>query len=86
MSTDPLSPDPAAPSATDRRLIHQANQIAAYFAAYPAARAEEGVEQHIRRYWDPRIRQRLARLPDEPLHPLVRKAVASLRRDAQAGD
>lgn len=88
MSTNELlPPGPAeAPTPADRKLIHQANQIAAYFEAYPAPRAAQGVEHHIRRYWDPRIRLRLAELPDEPLHPLVRQAAASLRRDAENGN
>lgn len=68
----------------DNTLIHKANQIAAYFEAYPSPRAEQGVEDHIRKFWEPRIRRRLLALPEEPLHPLVRKAAARLRADDPA--
>ena len=41
------------------RLIVMANQIAAFFAPYPAARRSEGIRNHLRTYWDPRMRQDL---------------------------
>ena len=41
------------------RLIVMANQIAAFFAPYPAARRAEGIRNHLRTYWDPRMRQDL---------------------------
>lgn len=66
----------------DDKMVRQANQIAAYFEAYPQARAEEGVLGHIRKFWEPRMRAQLlayAAADGAGLHPLVSKAVADLR-------
>lgn len=42
------------------RLIHKANQIADYFKAYPEDEAIPAVANHIRQFWDPRMRAQLA--------------------------
>lgn len=48
-------------------IIRMANQIADFFRSYPEAEAEEGVEHHIRDFWDPRMRRELAHvLEKEP--------------------
>ncbi|MBL8709788.1 MAG: formate dehydrogenase subunit delta [Rhodospirillaceae bacterium] len=39
------------------RLVSMANQIADFFQSYPEAEAVEGVATHIRKFWDPRMRQ-----------------------------
>ena len=36
-----------------------ANQIARFFASYPRQQAVEGVADHIRRFWEKRMRQQL---------------------------
>jgi formate dehydrogenase subunit delta len=41
------------------RLIVMANQIGAFFAPYPAERRAEGIRNHLRTYWDPRMRAEL---------------------------
>lgn len=41
-------------------LVRMANQIADFFRAYPEAEAVAGVSQHIRDFWDPRMRRALA--------------------------
>ncbi|MDA3919357.1 MAG: formate dehydrogenase subunit delta [Salinisphaera sp.] len=64
-----------------QKMVHQANQIAAYFEVYPQQRAEEEVETHIRKFWEPRIRTQLINYPGDGLHPLVQKAVAALKND-----
>lgn len=38
------------------RLVHMANQIADFFKSYPEEEAIAGVENHIRQFWDPRMR------------------------------
>ncbi|WP_339950805.1 formate dehydrogenase subunit delta [uncultured Albimonas sp.] len=40
-------------------LVGMANQIAAYFQAYPEDEAVAGVADHIRQFWDPRMREGL---------------------------
>jgi formate dehydrogenase subunit delta len=41
------------------RLVAMANQIGDFFAPYPAGPREEGVRNHLRNYWDPRMRDAL---------------------------
>ena len=41
------------------RLLAMANQIDDFFAPYPPARRAEGVRNHLRTYWDPRMREAL---------------------------
>lgn len=42
------------------RTVPMANQIASFFAAYPHAQAVEGTYDHIKKFWDPRMRAKLA--------------------------
>ena len=42
-----------------QRLIEMANQIGDFFAPYPPERAREGLRNHLRTYWDPRMRSAL---------------------------
>jgi len=67
---------------TDEKLVSQANQIAAFFAPQGEARAVPAIADHIKKFWDPGMRQKfLALLPaaEPKLHPLVRKAVPLIR-------
>jgi formate dehydrogenase subunit delta len=60
----------------DRDLVRMANQIAAYFAAYPEAEAIEGVAGHMRDFWDPWMRRHLAAMMTrggDGLDPLARR-------------
>ncbi|MEW6038129.1 MAG: formate dehydrogenase subunit delta [Pseudomonadota bacterium] len=41
------------------RLVLMANQIADFFAPYPPLRRHEGIRNHLRTYWDPRMRKAL---------------------------
>ena len=38
------------------RLVHMANQIAAYFVTQPGDGAAEAVADHLRKFWEPRMR------------------------------
>lgn len=41
-------------------IVRMANQIATFFATYPHAQAVEGTYDHIKKFWDPRMRKQLA--------------------------
>lgn len=41
-------------------IIRMANQIATFFATYPRAQAVQGTYDHIKSFWDPRMRKKLA--------------------------
>ena len=76
---DPERADHAA--STDDKLVYMANQIARFFASQKHDAAAAGVANHIVRYWDPRMRQRIrAHLAagGEGLDPLAREAVGML--------
>jgi formate dehydrogenase subunit delta len=64
------------------RLIHDANEIAKYFAAYPREEAMTGIADHIKKFWHPHMRQELQAMlaSDEPaLHALVKEAATRLK-------
>lgn len=66
------------------RLEEMANQIADFFSPYPDERAVEGIRNHLRHYWDPRMREALFNHVNDGgagLDPRVRLAVARLRED-----
>jgi hypothetical protein len=44
----PVSPD---------KLVYMANQIGRFFAHCPEARAVADTADHLRKYWDPRMRK-----------------------------
>lgn len=44
----------------DERLVSMANEIAAFFASEEPASAAENIANHLRRYWDPRMRAQIA--------------------------
>ena len=59
-----------------------ANQIADFFAPYSEAEAVAGVEQHIRSFWTPRMREELLAFADAGgtgLKPSVMAALSGIR-------
>jgi len=63
-------------------LILMANQIGDFFAPYPPERAREGLRNHLRTYWDPRMRSALLEHIDaggEGLHQHVVDGALLLR-------
>jgi formate dehydrogenase subunit delta len=66
------------------KLFKMANDIGAFFEADPdPARAVAGVADHLRRFWDPRMRRALYGWLDEHggagLRPLVLEAITAHR-------
>lgn len=69
------------------RLIEMANDIAAFFAAEPDEEAAiAGVADHLRRFWDPRMRSGIVghvrQTGGGELHPVALEAVRRLAADA----
>ena len=63
-------------------LVRMANRIGEFFDAMPDRQdALDGVAQHLRRYWEPRMRRaiidHIAHTGAPQLHPLVAAAIAS---------
>jgi formate dehydrogenase subunit delta len=66
------------------RLAYMANQIGKFFAHKPEKEAVAGIEDHIRLFWDPRMRAAILASDGAGLDPLPRAAVARLRLTGQA--
>jgi formate dehydrogenase subunit delta len=65
------------------RLVKMANDIGAFFAAEPdKAKSTKGIADHIRSFWEPRMRRQICAHLDtggQGLDPLVRKALTENR-------
>jgi formate dehydrogenase subunit delta len=67
------------------QMVHMANQIAIYFASYPREEALSGVADHLKKFWERRMRQQLFDYVDaggSGLHDLVVEAIGMLRHQA----
>ena len=63
-------------------MVHNANQIALFFAGYPHDEAVAGVADHIKKFWERRMKQQITQYVAEGgagLHELVVEAVKRLR-------
>ena len=71
------------------RLVSMANDIAAFFDAEPdKAEAARGIQNHLKRFWDPRMRRQIVAYYREGgagLHDTVRAAIALLADNGQTG-
>ena len=64
------------------RLVYMVNQIARFFARQPEDMAAVAIADHLRKFWEPRMRRQIVAMLDDPEHGLVpaaQKAVESLR-------
>ena len=65
------------------RLAYMANQIGKFFAHEKEDLAVAAINDHIRKFWDPRMRKQiLAELDTAALDPRVRRAVEQLNDPA----
>jgi formate dehydrogenase subunit delta len=86
MSTTRESAAGAAPVMASERIVVMANQIGDFFAPYPPARRAEGIRNHLRTYWDPRMRAQLLALVADGgggLAPPVIEGARLLQEEAQ---
>ncbi len=68
----------------DRKLVHLANQIGKFFAHQPPPEAVASIADHLRKFWDPRMRtQILVHLAQggEDLDDLPRQALEQIAAD-----
>ena len=67
---------------TEDRLVYMANQIGKFFQSQGHDKEVAGVADHIRKFWDPRMRKGIFAHLDAGgagLDPNVREAIASLK-------
>jgi formate dehydrogenase subunit delta len=70
------------------RLVYMANQIGAFFASQREAEIVPGIANHIKKFWDPRMREAIFAYIDaggEGLDSPVRKALLKLKADGAPG-
>ena len=63
-------------------MVHMANQIALFFAAYPHDEAVAGVADHLKKFWEPRMRKQIIEYVAHGgggLHELALEAVKHLQ-------
>jgi formate dehydrogenase subunit delta len=66
-------------------MVHNANQIALYFASFPREEAIEGVLDHIQKFWERRMKDQLIDYiakGGRGLHELVLEAVKRMEVSA----
>jgi formate dehydrogenase subunit delta len=70
-------------SSPDDRLVYMANQIGSFFRSQGPDLAVAGVADHIKKFWDPRMKAKINAHLDaggEGLDPNVRTALETLRK------
>jgi formate dehydrogenase subunit delta len=68
-------------SKTPDKLIYMANQIGKFWTSQDRAKAPDEIAQHLKKFWDPRMRARIvAHLGGggDGLDPAVRQAIQQL--------
>jgi formate dehydrogenase subunit delta len=68
-------------------MVHNANQIALFFASYPHEEALAGVADHIAKFWEHRMRKQLYEYVaqgGQGLHQLVLEAAKRLQEKSAA--
>jgi formate dehydrogenase subunit delta len=62
------------------KLAYMANQIGKFFAHQHEDQAVEAIHEHLRKFWDPRMRKQIiADVETAPLDSRVKRAVERLR-------
>jgi len=67
------------------KLVMMANQIGKFFASQGEAAAVPGIAEHIKKFWEPRMRAAIFAHLDQGgagLDPVVRDALERLRQKA----
>ena len=69
------------------KLVYMANQIGKFFQTQGHDKAVPGIAEHIRKFWDPRMRRMIFAHLDAGgagLDPFVRDAIGSLKQSERA--
>lgn len=68
------------------KLVYMANQIGKFFASQSGDAAIAGTAEHIKKFWDPRMRKAIFAHLDaggQGLDPVPRSALEALKRQVQ---
>lgn len=81
--TENRSDDEEGEPVTTQNLVHMANQVAAFFASYPEE-AIESTANHLKSFWDPRMRREIeAHLKEKAGAGLSHIALEAVKRMVQ---
>ena len=73
---------------TDEKLVYMANQIATFFESQAEGTRAERVAEHLRSFWEPRMRDKLFAMMDngeaDGLTPLARRGAEIWREFGKA--
>ena len=75
------------PKHTPDKLVYMANQIGKFFHHRPEPQAVADTADHLRKYWDPRMRHEIVAYLEQGgagLDPYVREAVAKIAAETKA--
>jgi formate dehydrogenase subunit delta len=61
-------------------MVHMANQIAMFFASYPHDEAVDGVTDHLKSFWEPRMRKQIIDYVSAGGHGLHALALEAVKR------
>jgi len=71
----------SSPNKTSDKLVYMANQIATFFESQGRAKAVAGTADHIKKFWDPRMRDAIfahLQTGGTGLDPVAREAIEQL--------
>jgi formate dehydrogenase subunit delta len=72
---------------TNDKLVYMANQIGTFFSSQDEATASDKIAEHIRKFWDPRMRTAIIahlQAGGSGLDPRAKVAVETLRAESAA--
>lgn len=78
--------EPSTHRSTPEKLVHMANQIGEFFMSQGQEKAPMAIAEHLRKFWDPRMRALIVahlEAGGAGLHPQARIAVEKLRAGTQ---
>lgn len=67
----------------EQKLVYMADQIATFFASEPDETAIAAIEDHLRKFWDPRMRSKIVAYTETSAHGLSERAYAAVRKLAK---
>jgi len=76
-------------SSLDNKLVYMANQIGKFFASQGQEQAVAGTADHIKKFWDPRMRAAIfahLNAGGADLDPVVRAALEQLKTQATTAE
>ncbi len=72
---------------TSEKLVYMANQIGKFFAHQGDEKAVAGIADHIKKFWDPRMRTQIFSIVDAGgagLEPNTKRAIETLQKTKAA--